>query len=493
MSKRVNPSSAYIDQTRAEALMEKWKGILDYTSKTVAPIEDDHTKMNTAILLENQERWCLGEANTAGGTSGAFTTYAGTVNAGLYGGSVGNVDSYATGDARLPKVLIPMIRRTFPELITNEIVGVQPMSGPVGLAFALRYRYDYSSLGNTGGCGDGGTCGSRPTSYAEYLQTVAGDPQYSTAKNKEVGWNWLDSRFTGTSSQWLTGTSDFTMLGEDTGVAEILANFELTSKIPQMTIEFEKTAVEAGTRRLAAKWSIELEQDLKNMNGIDIDNEMTNAMSYEIQAEIDREMIMRMVQVALHAGPVQGYSLWYAACADARWIGERSRDFYAKVIVEANRVAIRNRRGAANFIIATPRTCAILEMLPEFKFMPMNSTVNTQPVGIAKVGTVGGRFSVYRDTRTDAQWMIGRRSTPLEYALLGYKGAEYYDTGIVYCPYIPVMIQRTIGPNDFAPRVGILTRYGVVDHVFGAELYYHVIILKGLGTSFVPGEAHTYL
>jgi hypothetical protein len=141
----------------------------------------------------------------------------------------------------------------------------------------------------------------------------------------------------------------------------------------------------------------------------------------------------------------------------------------------------------------------MLEMLPEFKFMPVNGNVNTQPVGIAKVGSVGGRFNIYRDTRTEAQYQrsgtdgINRRSSPLEYALLGYKGAEYYDTGIVYAPYIPVMIQRTIGPNDFAPRVGLLTRYGVVDNLFGADLYYHVIIVLGLGEAFVPGGAHTYL
>jgi len=213
-------------------------------------------------------------------------------------------------------------------------------------------------------------------------------------------------------------------------------------------------------------------------------------MSYEIQAEIDREMVMRMLQSALNAGTPNGYSIWNAASADGRWLGERNRDFYAKVIVEANRIAVRNRRGAANFIIATPRVCSIFEMLPEFKFMPQNSTVNTGGIGVAKVGNLGGRFTVYRDTRTDAQFLrtspdafgvaISRRTNPLEYCLLGYKGSEYYDTGIVYAPYIPVMIQRTIGPNDFAPRVGILTRYGVVDNIFGANLYYHVIIVKGL-------------
>jgi hypothetical protein len=240
------------------------------------------------------------------------------------------------------------------------------------------------------------------------------------------------------------------------------------------------------------------------MNGIDIDAELTNAMSYEIQAEIDREMIARMIQTCLNAGPGVGYSTWSAISADGRWSGERARDFYNRIVVEANRVAIRNRRGAANFIIATPRICAILETLPNFTWMPVTGSVNTAPVGIAKVGSVGGRFQIYRDTRTEAQQAApgaayanpgyaGNGRATVDYALLGYKGPEYYDTGIVYCPYIPVMVQRTIGPNDFSPRVGLLTRYGVVDHIFGAALYYHMVICTGLGQSFVPGQAATYL
>ena len=230
------------------------------------------------------------------------------------------------------------------------------------------------------------------------------------------------------------------------------------------------------------------------MNGIDIDTELTNAMSYELQAEIDREMIMRMIQVALDAGNGTGYSVWSAASADGRWMAERNRDFYQKLIVESNRIAVRNRRGAANFVVATPRVCAILEMLPEFNAMPVNGNVSTNPaVGVAKVGNVGGRFNVYRDTRTEGQFEQGDRSARLEYALLGYKGPEFYDTGIVYCPYIPVMVQRTIGPNDFAPRVGLLTRYGVVDNIFGAKLYYHVVIVTDLGTAFTPGNQSVYL
>jgi hypothetical protein len=301
------------------------------------------------------------------------------------------------------------------------------------------------------------------------------------------------------------------MLAQDTGVAALLSQFELSSNIPQIVVSFEKTAVEAGTRRLAARWSVELEQDLKNMNGIDIDTELTNAMSYELQAEIDREMIIRMIQTALNAGYGTGFSVWSPASADGRWLVERNRDFYQRLIVEANRIAVRNRRGSANFIVATPRVCAILEMLPEFQWVPVQGNVNTQPVGVAKVGTLAGRFNVYRDTRTEAQFEANAggnfggnagfpgphygpttRTTRLEYALLGYKGPEFYDTGIIYCPYIPVMVQRTIGPNDFSPRVGLLTRYGVVDNIFGANLYYHVIILKGLGEAFSPASQNVY-
>jgi hypothetical protein len=509
MSKSIRPSQSYIDERSAKTLLEKWSPVLDYTSNNVAAIEDDHTRLNTAILLENQEKWCFEATNSDAG--GVF----GSSNPGNFGGTTGtgygnqfpsqNDNAYAPGDARLPKILIPMIRRTFPELITNEIVGVQPMSGPVGLAFALRYKYEPTSLGYQSGSLDA---------------SLGAGQQYSTSANAylsanpELGYQYLNTAFTGASSTALSGaTGYFQMVPEDQGVAALLGQFELSSQIPQIVVSFEKTAVEAGTRRLAARWSVELEQDLKNMNGIDIDTELTNAMSYELQAEIDREMIIRMIQTALNAGYGVGFSVWNPASADGRWLVERNRDFYQRLIVEANRIAVRNRRGSANFIVGTPRVCAILEMLPEFQWVPVQGSVNTQPVGVAKVGSLAGRFNVYRDTRTEAQFEANAggnfggkggfppnsptsagqsRTTRLDYALLGYKGPEFYDTGIIYCPYIPVMVQRTIGPNDFSPRVGLLTRYGVVDNIFGANLYYHVIVLQGLSTAFTPATQSVY-
>lgn len=485
----MNKPQSFIDKDRASTLLEKWAPVLDYSSDSVKTIKDDTTRLNTAILLENQEKWCIEEANTSGGVAGAL---GGGGNSTVAGGSIGNTDSYAAGDQRLPKVLIPMIRRTFPELISNEIVGVQPMSGPVGLAFALRYAYQTDALGT----GIDGKTAPNPTGKAGGAAGVTaydGDPQ----TGGELGYQLLDTRFTGASSDALSGNSDFNFADQDAGVANILSAFEITGNIPQVEVKFEKTAVEAGTRRLGARWSVELEQDLKNMNGIDVDAEITNAMSYEIQAEIDREMLMRMIQAALNS--TAGSSFWSASAADGRWLVERNRDFYQRLIIEANRIAVRNRRGAANFVVATPKVCAILEMLPEFQWVPVQGDVSTQPVGIAKVGSLGGRFNVYRDTRTEVQntgaypgagYTGGHGG--IEYALLGYKGPEFYDTGIIYCPYIPVMVQRTIGPNDFAPRVGLLTRYGVVDNIFGADLYYHVIIVRELGDTFTPGTASTY-
>jgi len=328
----IRPNQNYIDNNRAEQLLEKWSPVLDYTSDKVKPIENPHTRMNTAILLENQEEWCLREANissSSGGSSSAFGSSPGQ-GSGQAGGTYGSGDTYAKGDARLPKILIPMIRRTFPELITNEIVGVQPMSGPVGLAFALRYKYSTAQIdGND-------NSDARTTALHGHLFDAAGTNDAagsgaSTGENVEsdakggqkageLGHNYLGTAFTGASGgaewsagginhvdavgavgslhPWLSGT---TPGSPDTGFAAALSAFELDNarNAPTVELSFEKTAVEAGTRRLNARWSVELEQDLKNMNGIDVDAELTNAMSYEIQAEIDREMIIRMIQAAM--------------------------------------------------------------------------------------------------------------------------------------------------------------------------------------------------
>lgn len=494
-SQFVESAPSLMDQGRANQLMNKWSAMLDFEDSQTKPVVGKHKRLATAMAMENQQRWL--DSNTsqlrsmgllnespilAGGTLASAPWGGGTPGSapttnGQYANALKSSDWYAPGDARLPKTLIPMIRRTFPELITHEIVGVQPMSGPVGLAFAMRYFYDTDPL----------ACSPYTDSDCDRSKTFP----TGHLGSGEAGYQKLFTAHTGITAAGLTGLGstvseetsgscfDF-VPNQDAGVAQLLSHFEASSNIPTMSLKIEKKAVEAGTRRLASGWSMEVEQDLMNQNGIDIDAEMTNVMSYEIQSEIDREMVMRMIQIALNAGINQGYSIWRPSLSDARWLAERGVDFYAKIVVEANRMAIKNRRGPANFIIATPKVCTILQLLKEFQYFKLSSDVDAHPNGVARVGSLGGQFKIYRDTRTEAQYLAGLRADPVEYALLGYKGAEYWDTGLIYCPYIPVLVQRTITPNSFEPRVGLLTRYAVMDNLFGSENYYHLIIVKEL-------------
>lgn len=558
------------DKNYRKACVQKWKRLL--MAENAPEIEDAHTRAVTAVLLENQSQ--LMKEDAAAVNSSIW----GAPNA--YGGAVAMGDTYAKGDNRLPKVILPMIRRTFPELIANEVVGVQPMSVPVSLAFAIRYRYDRGPLHEAR---SSGTL-TNPTAagphygvgtYREGLdghmdmtqmdQTVGEEgAQYGA----EMGFNYMDSAFTGqrndtfnrtinpaTGAPWTDGDitstwnnstvhgtltvasvkelkdvaagkaiasgtpteaqvkaaksllgftaiagGNFTFSDQDLGTATLLGDYEATGRIPKTKFTFEKKAVEAGTRRIGTSWTLELEQDIRNMNGIDIENEVTSMMSYELQAEIDREMIVRMLYASLSANE---YSYWDGSKADARWMAERDRAFYQFLIQQANRMAIRNRRGPANFIIATPDVCSLLETLPQYGLMEVNGSVNTNSSGIAKVGAIGnGRFTVFRDTRTPVQnndWMnnswdnqgqytvdgVRRKNGIPDFAILGYKGSEYWDAGIIFCPYIPIMLQRVVDPVSYEPNVGLMTRYGVVDNLFGSHLYYHTVLVTTL-TNVIP-------
>lgn len=538
--------------------IKKWMPLL--VAENAPAITDRHTRGTVAVLLENQSRVLKEEA--AGMNSSIWGT-----GTNMHGGSIGNTDSYATGDNRAPKTILPMIRRTFPELIANEVVGVQPMSVPVSLAFAMRYRYDAGPLHVADRAGDitGGKRGVKDSTGGILPQSVAA--------GTEMGYNFLDNSFTGvrnlkfnrtinpatgapwtdddivnvwkasaiaaTSSHELTGVTTvaqiqeiaegkevlsvtpteeqkaaaakllsvthlaggkFTFSDQDLGTAALLGDYEATGRIPKTKFTFEKKAVEAGTRRIGTSWTLELEQDIRNMNGINIENEVTSMMSYELQAEIDREMIVRMLYAALSANE---YSFWDGSKADARWMAERDRAFYQFVIQMSNRMTVRNRRGPANFIIATPDVCSLFETLPQYALIEVNGTVNTNSAGIAKVGTLGGgRFTVFRDTRTpvqnnswvnngwdnQGQYTVGgaARTTGIpDFALLGYKGSEYWDAGIIFCPYIPIMLQRVVDPVSYEPNVGLMTRYGTVDNLFGSNLYYHVILISTL-SNIIP-------
>lgn len=547
-----------MDKNRDAYCINKWKTLLE--AKNAAPIQDYRTLASTAVVLENQ----LTAIKEAANNSSVWGNNA------TFGGSLTQGDTYAKGDNRLPNVILPMIRRAFPELIAHEVVGVQPMTGPIGLAFAMRYRYDQGPLHEAR---SSGTLTNPPVtgpSYGvdSYRNNDTANPPAPTDMRQlgatvngagtELGYNYLDNTYSGrrndlynrtlnpaTNAPWtdaeivltwntanpgdtvsdyaalvtkaLTNTSaqalinscslgggHLTFSDQDLGAAALLGDYEATGRIPRAKFTFEKKAVEAGTRRIGSSWSLELEQDIKNMNGIDINNEITSMLSYELTAEIDREMEVRMLYAALSANE---FSYWNAAKADARWMGERDRVFYQYVIQMSNRMAVRNRRGPANFIIATPDVCSLFETLPQYAIMSVNGTVNTNQTGVAKVGTLGdGRFTVYRDTRTPVQnnsWInnqwdnqgqytvggVPRTQGIPDFCLLGYKGSEYWDAGILYCPYIPIMMQRVVDPVSFEPSIGLITRYGVVDNLYGANLYFHCILVDTFTTVLPPAAS----
>ena len=578
---------------RTRKAVKNWSELLECTAG-FAPIRNKNVRNNTAMLLENQMRW-LNENSPAMNTS-----MFGPQN-GLHGGDLGNSDFYAPGDMRNPTTILPMVRRIYPALMSNETVGVQPMPGPVALAFAIRYRYlkganalgdsstehvhDYSERTVGAPHGQRGVetkaklVGTSLTTVMgqEFPQTVevvkevdgkvyvhplleqivgvapkavaeatadALDAAYegveafttlksglvivgiSTQKgsdgkslhidepvfnevtqkwelgNSEMGYQRLDTRFTGMQDKRLLeplakGRWQFRL--EDTGIGAKVHAFEGTGAIARTSFGFEKQAVEASTRRLSTSWTLETQEDLKNTNGIDIDTEATQQMSYELQAEIDREMTVRMLYAALKHGE---WSVWSGKLADARWMGERARAFYQYVLKMSMRMRVRNHRGSANFIVCTPDVAALFQMLEDYIPMQVNGSIELGNTQTAACGTLGGnKFNVYMDERTavystddygmgyDEMFDGAEQEVKLpNYCMLGYKGQETYDAGIIYCPYIPIMVQTATDTNSFAPHVGLMTRYGVMDNIFGSHLYYHVILIDDFSNPGVQGE-----
>ena len=388
-------------------LVEKWGDILNEGSS----ISNPKVLRSTAIMLENEERY-LSEAGHTQATLNRDPGYA------------------QSGDFH--KIAIPMVRRTFPELIAHEIVGVQPLTGPVGIAFALRYK--------------------------------AGDAchNYNSTTDVELGHNTIDSAYSGsvvTSTGERLGSTAGCGLGKGLGVGS-------GDTIREVNMTIEKQQVEAKTRKLRSRWSLEIAQDLKAMHGLDIEEEMFDILSYEITAEIDRELIAAIDAVA----PV---STWdYLTDADGRWEAERHRTLYNLIIRKANQVAINTRRGSANFIICSPSICAALETLPAFSICPVNGDVNTAPTGVARIGSLEGRINVYRDTF--AVETTGASGNNCSFTL-GYKGPSEFDSGVIFLPYVQLLTSKATFEDSFQNSLGLMSRYGVMNHMFGAANYYQKV------------------
>lgn len=444
-----------------EKLLEKWDPMISH-------IKSERKQILTAKLLENEETWFNKELmNEQGSASEAGATCAdGTVNQAITG---------LQGVAKYMGIAMPLVARVFPELITNDLVGVQPMFTPVGLAYALRYRYQT-------GAAAGQEAGYN-TVFPQYSGSVAGTGVTGAAAIAQygnqplIGQGGTVSQITGNGIQ--AGSDAYTtQFGERLDTSGKICDGE-TGNIREMGLTIEKKEITAHTRKLKARWTLEAQQDLANMHNVDVEEEMTDLLAYEIAAEIDLEIKNRIIYRAVQGGVLTwnyGHVGNADGTADGRWEQEKFRTLYTILLKASNEIAVATRRGAGNFIIASPGVVAALESLDNFLMSPISASLNTEVSGVAKVGTLG-RFTLYRDSFA-AQ----------DYAVVGYKGPKDNDAGIIYCPYVPVMFSRTTQVESFQPVIGVMTRYGICDNLFGAENYYRFINILGLGNSTLAGS-----
>lgn len=387
-------------------LMVKWGDILNEGSE----FKTEKIKKITALMLENQANYLM---ETGGSTQGAFDPAGGYASSGEF-----------------HKIAVPMVRRTFPELVAHEIVGVQPLTGPVGLAFALRFKAGQAYDGTVG---------------------------------TEVGYNTIDSNYSGSASGGMT-TEEGERLGSNSGdTLGYGLGIGSGQQISELNFTIEKAQVEATTRKLRSRWSMEVAQDLKAMHGLDLEEEMMDVLAYEITAEIDREIIAT-IRAAATA------DTWdYTSDADGRWEVEKYRNLYMKILKRSNDIAKNTRRGPGNFIVASPSVCASIESMSSFTTAPVPNDVNTAITGVSRLGSLDGRMVIYRDTFATVDEVV-----------IGYKGPSEYDTGVIYLPYIQLMSSKATFEESFNPTIGLMSRYAIHSHIFGASNYYYRIIISNL-------------
>jgi len=412
---------------QVKVLVKKWGEIL----KEGTAIKNSNVEKCTAIMLENELSYLH-----QGKQVDEATTWS------------GDAVSVTPGDADFYKIAIPMVRRTFPELIAHEVVGVQPLTAPVGLAFALRYKAD-QNYGGTPGVELG-----HNTMDPYYSGNPAASATFTRVEGEELGSN--------TVADSPGGTHNFPGIGGGLGIGS-------GQGIREVSMTLEKAQVEAGTRKLKSRWSVEVSQDLKAMHGLNIEEEMMDILAYEITAEIDRELIFKIKQSA--SGNPSSETVDYQTDFDGRWEAEKYRNIYNLVIRKANQIAIDTRRGAGNFVIASPVMCAALEATSAFTVAPVNTDITTATTGVAKVGSLDGRLMVYRDTFATEDDLV-----------IGYKGASSYDTGIIYLPYIQLMVSKATYEDSFQPSVGLMSRYAIHNHMFGASNYYIRVLFSNMNT-----------
>jgi hypothetical protein len=407
-----------MELTISEALQKKWQPILEHPD--LPAIKDNYRKTVTTMLLENQEQY-LKEA--------APTNFAGTMP-----------DS--GGVAKWDPILISLVRRAMPNLIAYDICGVQPMSGPTGLIFAMRSRYQ--------------TQGGAEALYQEADTTYSGGT--GTSVSGFTGGDFSNTPGVDPFGVGITnGTAMSTLLGE--GLGDSASN-----PFAQMAFSIEKTTVEAKTRALKAEYTMELAQDLKAIHGLDAETELANILSSEILAEINREVV-RVIYANAKLGAKTGTTQTAGVFdlnvdSNGRWSVEKFKGLLFQIERECNMIAKETRRGKGNFIVCSSDVASALSMAGVLDYAPALSTnLNVDDTGNTFAGVLNGKLRVYIDPYSSM-------TTTHDFFMAGYKGSSAYDAGMFYCPYVPLQMVRAVGENSFQPKIGFKTRYGLVNNPF---------------------------
>jgi len=469
---------------QSEALQEKWAPLLDHEGSS--KIQDNHRRAVTAVLLENQEKFLREQQAFESGTTMLTEQPTVNTNSGANAGFGGSASSPVAG---FDPVLISLIRRSMPNLIAYDLAGVQPMSGPTGLIFAMRSRYK--------------TMTGTETFYNEVDSAFSGQDA-----NFDLTQGWTSAAVgMGTTAQSganpavLNPTATATETAYDVGQGMRTDNAEKldgtgNTAFNQMAFSIEKVTVTAKSRALKAEYSLELAQDLKAIHGLNAEAELANILSTEILAEINREVIRTIYKTA-EQGAISNVATAGQFDLDidsnGRWSVEKFKGLLFQIERDANAIAQRTRRGKGNIILCSADVASALTMAGVLDYTPaLNANLNVDDTGNTFAGTLQGKYKVYIDPYA-ANLTAANATGGNQYYVAGYKGSSPYDAGLFYCPYVPLQMVRAVGENSFQPKIGFKTRYGMVANPFAegttvgagalttnANRYYRRVSVKNL-------------
>ena len=436
---------------QSEHLVEKWAPLLEHEG--CESIKDNHRKAVTAVLLENQEKF-LKEQN-AFAQSGSFLSEQPTNAVGNGGFTGGAADAGPV--AGFDPVLISLIRRSMPNLVAYDLAGVQPMSGPTGLIFAMRSKYTEQSGTET-------FFDEVDTAFSG--QNAAGSLTDGTDPAKGMGSaqagdnpGLLNPTATATETDYAVGQAMNTVNAEKLG--------ETGNEFNEMAFSIEKVTVTAKSRALKAEYSLELAQDLKAIHGLNAEAELANILSTEILAEINREVIRTIYKTAEQgatANTATSGIFDLDVDSNGRWSVEKFKGLIFQIERDANAIAQRTRRGKGNIIMCSADVASALTHAGMLDYTPaLNSNLNVDDTGNTFAGVLNGRYRVYIDP-------YSANGAASQYYVVGYKGSSPYDAGLFYCPYVPLQMVRAVGENTFQPKIGFKTRYGMVANPFAEGL-----------------------